>query len=195
MRHEQPEALNLFCLIGMLPGGVSEDDLENLWGNAQWMTLIEHLRRASLIVEKVETNSLRTKNGVRKFRLLPFMNKYAESLLNSYDHKTFRDKCCRFLLEKCAVLYNVFHTETHRFHNNEYRAAILEYEVNIWSVIYRIRDLNRKKDEAEKAEQMNSESTCNHQHTLVGYSTADEYETILLKNNVSVYQEDSSDHD
>ena len=102
MRAEHPEALNLFCLIGMLPGGVSEDDLSILWENAQWMTLIEHLRRASLIVEKVESNS------VRKFRLLPFMNKYGESLLNAYDHKIFRDKCCRFLLGKCAYLYNLW---------------------------------------------------------------------------------------
>ena len=116
------------------------------------MTLIEHLRRASLIVEKIENSSIADRAGVRKFRLLPFMNKYAESLLNSYDHKTFRDKCCRFLLGKCDKLFNVFHTETHRLSNNDYRATILEYEVNIWSVIYRIRDLNRKKDEAEKAE-------------------------------------------
>ena len=58
--------------------------------------------------------------------------------------------------------------------------AILEYEVNIWSVIYRIRDLNRKKDEARQVEQVNS---INHQHSVVDYTTADEYEAILLKNN------------
>lgn len=136
----------------MLPGGVSEDDLSILWKAGHWMPLIEHLRRASLIVEKTEQDRLNNKS-VRKFRLLPFMNKYAESLLNSYDHKTFRDKCCRFLLDKCAFLFTVFHTEAHRLFNNEYRLAILEYEVNIWSVIYRIRDLNKKKDEARQAEQ------------------------------------------
>lgn len=31
MRQSQPEALNLFCLLGMLPGGVSEVDLPILW--------------------------------------------------------------------------------------------------------------------------------------------------------------------
>ena len=111
MRHDKPEALNLFCLIGMLPGGVSESDLSILWKSGHWVPLIEHLRRASLIVEKVESDLFDSNKKVRKFRLLPFMNKYAESLLNSYDHKTFRDKCCRFLLDKCTFLFNVFHTE------------------------------------------------------------------------------------
>ena len=186
MRHEQPEALNLFCLIGMLPGGVSEDDLSLLWKAGHWMPLIEHLRKASLIAEKTEPNPLDNNKTIRKFRLLPFMNKYAESLLNSYDHKTFRDKCCRFLLDKCASIYAVFHTESHRLYNNEYRMAILDYEVNIWSVIYRIRDLNRRKD-MYKQDKANS----NHQHSVVDYTTADEYETVLLKNNVSVYNESS----
>lgn len=31
MRNTQPEALNLFCLLGMLPGGISEIDLPELW--------------------------------------------------------------------------------------------------------------------------------------------------------------------
>ena len=31
MRNTQPEALNLFCLLGMLPGGISEVDLPVLW--------------------------------------------------------------------------------------------------------------------------------------------------------------------
>ena len=31
MRQNQPEAFNLFCLISMLPGGVSEIDLPILW--------------------------------------------------------------------------------------------------------------------------------------------------------------------
>ena len=73
---------------------------------------------------------------------------------------------------------------------------MIEYEVNIWSVIYRIRDLNRKKDEAEKAEQQNNDSKYNHQHNMVGYSSVDEYEQVLLTNNVSVvYHEESSDQD
>ena len=51
MRNTQPEALNLFCLLGMLPGGVSELDLPILWESDRWIVLVECLRRASLIVE------------------------------------------------------------------------------------------------------------------------------------------------
>ena len=46
--------------------------------------------------------------------------------------------------------------------------------MNIWSVIYRIRDLNRKKDEAEQLNNETKQSA--HQYNNVGYSSVDEYE-------------------
>ena len=93
MRNTQPEALNLFCLLGMLPGGVSESDLPLLWQSDQWLVLTESLRRASLIVERVEMSSLYSgvSKNLRTFRLLPFMNKYAESLLSTFDRIRFHN--------------------------------------------------------------------------------------------------------
>ena len=29
---KSPEAIELFCLIGLMPGGVTKDDLKELWG-------------------------------------------------------------------------------------------------------------------------------------------------------------------
>ena len=48
----------MFCLLGMLPGGISEVDLPILWRSDQWLVLTESLRRASLIVERVEESSI-----------------------------------------------------------------------------------------------------------------------------------------
>jgi hypothetical protein len=33
MRVQNPKALELFCLIGLMPGGVCEETLEVLWGS------------------------------------------------------------------------------------------------------------------------------------------------------------------
>ena len=81
MRNTQPEALNLFCLLGMLPGGISESELPRLWQSDKCLVLTETLRRASLLVERFEDNFQATPGvsprGLRVFYLLPFMNKYA----------------------------------------------------------------------------------------------------------------------
>lgn len=52
-REKNGEALELFYLLGFLPGGISESDLQLLWPNDDWPILAELLRKASLLVEKV----------------------------------------------------------------------------------------------------------------------------------------------
>ena len=75
--------------------------------------LTESLRRASLIVERVEVSSLY--NGgvknLRTFRLLPFMNKYAESLLSTFDRIRFHNQCCTWLLQKIMDIFREIKTE------------------------------------------------------------------------------------
>lgn len=51
MRTHQPEALNLFCLLGMLPGGVCDSDLTVLVESGKWLALTEYLVKASLVVD------------------------------------------------------------------------------------------------------------------------------------------------
>ena len=51
MRAHQPEALNLFCLLGMLPGGVCDSDLKVLVESGKWLALTEYLVKASLVVD------------------------------------------------------------------------------------------------------------------------------------------------
>ena len=81
VRKQSEAAIELFCLLGLLPGGVTEPQLSELWAGADWLVLAEMLRKASLLMERLETHNFATR-GEKKFTLLPFMNKYAESLLN-----------------------------------------------------------------------------------------------------------------
>lgn len=148
MRNTDPEALKLFCLLGMLPGGVSELDLPIVWQSEKWLMLTESLRRASLVVESVAeghqyggavTKSLRT------FRLLPFMNKYAESLLSNFDRERFHKQSCQWLLGKVMEIFRNFKTEERRIDNAVFMEMLLQAETNIWTCIYRICDFNRDK--------------------------------------------------
>mgnify|MGYP000844135314 CR=1 FL=1 len=43
IREECPEALELFCILGLIPGGLTEQDLTALWGSDSWVPLAEYL--------------------------------------------------------------------------------------------------------------------------------------------------------
>ena len=50
MRVQNPKALELFCLIGLMPGGVSEETLEVLWGSDCYLhNLLISLTDAQLV--------------------------------------------------------------------------------------------------------------------------------------------------
>ena len=76
MTEHSPKALQLFCLIGLLPGGCTEEDLDYLWGK-NWRKYSELLLRASLLVKKSQPEI--------RYTLLPFMNKYAEDLMDDEE--------------------------------------------------------------------------------------------------------------
>ena len=86
-------AIKLFCMIGLLPGGCTENDLNQLWGNG-WLGLAEKLLRASLIVKK-------NTNGDNIYSLFPFMNQYASSLLTEDDKVQEHRRICVFLSKIC----------------------------------------------------------------------------------------------
>jgi|LakMenEpi03Aug12_release.lakeMendotaPanAssembly.Ray.scaffolds.fasta_scaffold4166526_1 hypothetical protein len=64
-----------------MPGGVFEKDLTAIWGSVKWVVLAEGLMQSSLMSVKVENKSGENQ-GKRKYSLLHFINKFAESLLS-----------------------------------------------------------------------------------------------------------------
>ena len=53
---KNPEAVRLFCLIGMMPGGLQRDDLAELWPQEDWLGHLNKLTDSSLVQKKVEIN-------------------------------------------------------------------------------------------------------------------------------------------
>lgn len=52
----EPQAIRLFYLIGLLPGGCTQSELDLLWGDGKWLSLAEKLLRSSLLVKKHLSN-------------------------------------------------------------------------------------------------------------------------------------------
>jgi hypothetical protein len=62
----EPLAIKIFWLIGLLPGGCTKEDLDDLWGDG-WLSQVEKLLRSSLLVKK----NIADENI---YQLFPFMN-------------------------------------------------------------------------------------------------------------------------
>ena len=72
LKKSKPDALKLFKFIGLLPGGVNQNELTDMWGSTRWKHYKEKLIRSSLLIFKQNENML---------TLLPFMNTLAIELL------------------------------------------------------------------------------------------------------------------
>jgi hypothetical protein len=114
----------LFCLIGLLPSGCSDSDLNALWGDG-WHYLAEKLLRSSLLVKK------NGENGENRYSLFPFMNQYAESLMNEEDLLAEHKRICKYLARICKEIL--------KYQQSDIRLnKLVEFETNIWACIYRM---------------------------------------------------------
>lgn len=54
LKRENPLALQLLSLVGLMPRGIYERDLNKIWGNEKWYVLAEILVQASLVSFSIE---------------------------------------------------------------------------------------------------------------------------------------------
>lgn len=102
------------------------------------------------------------------------MNKYAESLLNTFELRNFQKIIVEFFIKIFKQIYTDICVESKRSNDqeqNKIRLLNQEYETNIWACIYRICvvEINDK-----------SKLKHAHRHHLAGDSSADEFESILI---------------
>lgn len=133
MKETNPDALNLFGFIGLLPGGVNDEEITQMWGSLQWMRLKDALIRASLLVYKTENS------GMFVYSMLPFMSVRAYELLEKDEEMRYlyHMKCCKLFKQYWVDFYGSEKTiqQVEKF---------VDLETNIWACIYR--GINRKND-------------------------------------------------
>ena len=91
-------------MIGLLPAGLAEDDLSELWElrksqSNDWVSLVETLKKYSLLVQKEETQSEITYKQ-QKYYLLPFMCTTAENLLSKFDLEKEQSTIVGFFMKR-----------------------------------------------------------------------------------------------
>jgi hypothetical protein len=132
-----PEAIDLFWLIGLLPGGCTPRELDLLWGSPQWASLAEKLLRASLLVKR----SLNDEESL--FQLFPFMNQYASLNMSGPRKAEDHAKITRHYIELCKALLSEGLEKRIR--------QLVAAEDNIWACFYRARDAEAPRPLAARA--------------------------------------------
>ena len=89
MKNTTPNALNVFSFIGLLPGGVNEEEMSQMWGSEEWTPYKDALIRASLLVYKTDSS------GNFVYSMLPFMSIRAYELLEQNEERrhSYHMKC------------------------------------------------------------------------------------------------------
>lgn len=94
------DAVRLFGLLGLLPGGIEELDLDVIWGNT-WIHHASVLFRFSLIVKKERGVGL----GPPRYTMYPFMTSYAVDSLLSKEKLRFKKKIKKHLRNKVMEIF------------------------------------------------------------------------------------------
>ena len=169
----------------MLPGGVTESDLNQLWhgenDKKEWDFLVDYLKNYSLLVKRVDLTKQKT-----KFMLsVPIMDKYAVFLLKPHELRKYQDLIVDFLTKLLKKVFNYLNVWNQRSQWKKLRELLLEYETNIWACIYRVcfEDYNVGDLKA------NSKSS-RHRHHEFGNSSADENELVIMGDITSDIGED-----
>ncbi|CAI2359291.1 unnamed protein product [Moneuplotes crassus] len=120
------QTIDLFMILGMFPGGIKQNYITKIWGDATWVVLKDELAKASLIVYK--TNN----RGEFIFSLLPFITIRACEFLNQKPQTKaeLHEKSCQILEEFCREIFEEKRLFT-------VKKKLTEMEANIWACIYR----------------------------------------------------------
>ena len=115
MLKKSPKAVELFCLIGLMPGGVTQDDLKELWNREKqdWFGFIQELINAQLVQKKSYPHiNKQSTEKIVKYNLLPFMNYY--SFLINEDLDSQHLKICKYFKKLMLNIYNKIDVEKER---------------------------------------------------------------------------------
>lgn len=123
--------------MGMLPGGIEDNEIAFLWGS-NWQEPVESLLNYSLLYKRQNVD----KESVI-YCLPPFMNNYADAKIPEDDKLLFHEKICIYYSNICKQILDVngkaYKSKNRQSDlNHKFIEKLLKHETNIWACIYRM---------------------------------------------------------
>ncbi|CAD8105419.1 unnamed protein product [Paramecium primaurelia] len=122
------KAAIFFGMLGLLPCGIYNDELNDVWGPG-WEKLATQLIKSSLLLQN-------KKNTKTHYCLYNFTVKFAESKLEQKWKRVYHHNIVKLLLKKSQTYYTQIGTQAHDL-NNQPNEDFLAIEQNIKSAIFR----------------------------------------------------------
>ncbi|CAD8119890.1 unnamed protein product [Paramecium sonneborni] len=122
------KAAIFFGMLGLLPCGIYNDELNDVWGPG-WEKLAAQLIKSSLLLQT-------KKNTKTHYCLYNFTAKFAESKLDAKWKRVYHHNIVKLLLKKSQIYYTQIGTQAHDI-NNQPNEDFLAIEQNIKSAIFR----------------------------------------------------------
>lgn len=136
---KQPKAIDLFSLIGLLPGGVSKDSLTKIWG-PDWYNYMAHLMEAQLIQMKNKD----TEQGT--YKLLPFMQPLSTKVSSAEDLKMMHIMICMHFVKVMKSIFLRIGLDSEKDNYDKLKKDLLNNETNLWACLDRIKEYAAKKE-------------------------------------------------
>ena len=162
------EAVRFFGFMGLLPAGISEEELDKIW-RAGWDELAGILIRSSLL----KRSNKKVLDGKAWYTLYPFMARYAEQKLEHKDLVFFSQEIAKHLVEKGTMFFNKLAISSAESKVN-FDVFLLE-EPNFKACIHRELHNNDKKSPRQSLQNSLMSSSC-----LLTSSKGTEIEVLSL---------------
>ncbi|CAI2358952.1 unnamed protein product [Moneuplotes crassus] len=143
---------DFFNLMGYLPGGARQEDIDSLWqsvtGNTyeEWFPFCTYLEKASIIMRKTVKQD---KNEIEIFQLVPMIKNVAEETSKETEKKKIHKIVTQYYIQ---ILENIL-KENSVSGSSEKNQSVMNklwfFEMNIWECVYRALEIKKNIDFSE----------------------------------------------
>ena len=138
---------SFFHLMGYLPGGAREEDIEQFWKKVNKSTLIEwkpycnYLQKACIITKK---NVKLNKETVEVYQLVPMLKNIAEEYGNKEEKSSLHKIVTKYYIQILEEILEKNSVSKNSQENEALMNNLWFFETNIWDCIYRALEIKKK---------------------------------------------------
>lgn len=135
-----------FHLMGYLPGGAREEDIDHLWGDVStnelhdWRPMWTYLENASIIIrKKVKFN----KDSIEVYQLVPMLKNIAEESRNQKQRHRIHKVVTKYYIQILDEILKDNSVSQQSQNDETLMNTLWFFEMNVWDWVYRALEIKK----------------------------------------------------